>query len=113
MTGTMVPHRSKAMEMRFHWLRCREAQSQFRYLWRRGALNRADYFTKHFPLAHHQECCSEYLVHAAEGSAACSWHMIFCVDKLLESRARAHRSHVLRGCVDHPSPEYVPRACTS
>ena len=45
--GTMVPKRSKAMDMRFHWLRCREAQKQIQFLWRRGETNRADYHTKH------------------------------------------------------------------
>jgi hypothetical protein len=43
------------MDMRFHWLRCREAQDQFRVYWRRGPDNRADYWTKHHCAAHHVE----------------------------------------------------------
>ena len=46
-TNNIQPHRTKAMDMRFHWLRDREAQQQFRWLWRSGSTNLADYFTKH------------------------------------------------------------------
>jgi hypothetical protein len=42
------------MDMRFHWLRCRDAQGQFRYYWRPGTQNLADYFTKHHPATHHK-----------------------------------------------------------
>jgi len=41
------------MDMRFHWLRCREAQNQFRFFWRQGKTNLADYWTKHHCAAHH------------------------------------------------------------
>ena len=41
------PKRTKAMDMRFHWLRDCEAQGQFRIYWRLGKTNLADYFTKH------------------------------------------------------------------
>lgn len=51
---TMTPRRSKSIDMRFHWLKCREAQQQFRILWAPGATNLADYFTKHFSPAHHR-----------------------------------------------------------
>ena len=60
--GTMVPKKSKAMDMRFHWLRCREAQKQLQFLWRHGSTNRADYHTKHHPSCHHRIKRSEYLV---------------------------------------------------
>jgi hypothetical protein len=43
------------MDMRFHWLRCREAQNQFRFFWRPGKTNLADYWTKHHCAAHHIE----------------------------------------------------------
>ena len=39
--------------MHFQWLRCRDAQGQFRYYWRPGTQNLADYFTKHHPATHH------------------------------------------------------------
>ena len=50
----IVPKRTKAMDMRFHWLRDRECQEQFRIYWRPGKLNYADYRTKHHPGKHHQ-----------------------------------------------------------
>ncbi len=47
------PKRTKAMDMRFHWLRDREMQGQLRFFWKPGKTNLADYFTKHHPPAHH------------------------------------------------------------
>ena len=55
------PKRTKAMDMRFHWLRDREAQGQFRIHWRPGKTNLADYFTKHHPPAHHVNVRTEFL----------------------------------------------------
>ena len=37
------PKRTKAMDMRFHWLRDRETLKQFRIYWRPGRMNYADY----------------------------------------------------------------------
>ena len=54
-TNNIQPRRTKAMDMRFHWLRCRDSQDQFRYYWRPGPTNRADYWTKHHCAAHHIE----------------------------------------------------------
>ena len=48
------PKRTKAMDMRLHWLRDRECQEQFRIYWRQGRLNYADYWTKHHPAKHHK-----------------------------------------------------------
>jgi hypothetical protein len=52
--GTMTPKASKSMDQRFQWLKCRQAQRQFLYLWRLGSTNRADYTSKHHPAKHHQ-----------------------------------------------------------
>eukprot|EP00957_Ditylum_brightwellii_P064504 4895269-Ditylum_brightwellii.AAC.1 len=54
-TGAMLPKRSKAMDMRFHWLRCRAAQTQFNIKWRKGKHNKADYASLHHPPAVHQQ----------------------------------------------------------
>ena len=51
--STIIPKRTKAMDMRFHWLRCREAQGQFRFFWAPGSDNLADYSTKHHPPQYH------------------------------------------------------------
>jgi hypothetical protein len=55
------PKRTKAMDMRFHWLCDHEAQDQFRIYWRLGGMNIADYFTKHHPPAHHVNVRAEFL----------------------------------------------------
>ena len=43
LTNKIRPNATKAMDMRFHWLRCREGQQQLRYLWRPRRTNLADY----------------------------------------------------------------------
>ena len=55
LTNKIMPKALKAMDMRFHWLRCRNTQGQFRYYWRPGTQNLADYFTKHHPASHHMQ----------------------------------------------------------
>ena len=59
--GKITPKRTKAMDMRFHWLRDRECQEQFCFYWRPGRLNYADYWTKHHPAAHHRNAREEFL----------------------------------------------------
>jgi hypothetical protein len=58
---TVKQKRSKAMDMRFYWIRDRIRQKQFNVFWRKGALNRADYMTKHHPAQHHRKIRSAYL----------------------------------------------------
>eukprot|EP00804_Cyclotella_cryptica_P018237 CCRYP_005972-RC/>CCRYP_005972-RC protein AED:0.07 eAED:0.01 QI:0/-1/0/1/-1/0/1/0/582 len=60
-TNTIQPKRTKAMDMRFHWLRCRTNQKQFRTYWRAGATNLADYVTKHHAPIHHRTVRALYL----------------------------------------------------
>jgi hypothetical protein len=54
LTNKLLPKALKAMDMRFHWLRCCNAQDQFHYYWRSSIQNLADYFTKHHPTSHHK-----------------------------------------------------------
>ena len=49
------------MDMRFYWIRDRAKQGQFRIHWKKGALNLADYFTKHHPTPHHVDVRPTYL----------------------------------------------------
>jgi hypothetical protein len=37
--GTMTAKASKSMNQCLHWLNCRDAQRQFKYLWQKGILN--------------------------------------------------------------------------
>ena len=54
------PKCTNAMDMRFHWLRDRECQKQFKFYWRPGKLNYADYWTKHFTAAYHVNIRPEF-----------------------------------------------------
>jgi hypothetical protein len=60
------PKRTKLMDMRYHWLRNQEAQAQFRFYWKPGKTNLADYFTKHHTPAHHRNVQKEFLTKYAE-----------------------------------------------
>ncbi len=59
--STMTPKASKSNDQRFNWLKCCNAQRQFKYLWRKGILNRADYASKHHPARHHQNVRPFYI----------------------------------------------------
>ena len=37
--NTILPWKIKSMDLQFHWLRCQEAQSIFRYYWTPGLIN--------------------------------------------------------------------------
>jgi hypothetical protein len=54
LTNKIMPKALKAMDMQFHWLCCREAQDQYRFDWRPGTQNLANYWTKHHPASHHK-----------------------------------------------------------
>jgi hypothetical protein len=60
-TDTVKQKRSKAIDMRFYWIRDRVSQGQFNIYWSKGKTNRADYFSKHHPASHHQAIRSTYL----------------------------------------------------
>ena len=57
----ITPKRSKAMDMRFHWLKDRECRHQFKFYWQPGKLNHADYWTKHHSATHHVNVRKEFL----------------------------------------------------
>jgi hypothetical protein len=58
---TVKQKRSKAIDMRFYWVRDRVRQGQFIIYWQRGSDNLAVYFTKHHPPSHHRRMRSRYL----------------------------------------------------
>ena len=51
---TIKQKRSKAMDMRFYWIKDRVEQGQFLIYWRPGSENLGDYFTKHHSPSHHR-----------------------------------------------------------
>jgi hypothetical protein len=52
--GAIKQKRTKAMDMRFYWIKDRVKQGQFNVYWGPGFQNLADYFTKNHSLAHHK-----------------------------------------------------------
>ena len=50
----IVTKQLKSMELRLHWLRCREAQNKFRFYWDKGLNNWGDYHTKQHPPVYHK-----------------------------------------------------------
>jgi hypothetical protein len=63
--GTIKQKCTKAMDMRFYWMKDRVKQGQFKMYWGPGFQNVADYFTKHHSPAHHKRIRNEY-IHAGE-----------------------------------------------
>ena len=58
---TIKANKSRAMDMRLHWIQDRAQQRQFNVTWAPGKLNKADYFTKlHAPI-HHRRMRFVYL----------------------------------------------------
>ena len=53
--------KSKAMDMRFHWIKDRVSQKHFLVYWESGMTNKGDYYTKHFPASHHTQVRSQYV----------------------------------------------------
>jgi hypothetical protein len=61
--------RSKAFDMRYHWLKDRIQQKQFNLYWAPGKNNSADYFSKHHPPAHHKLMRYTYLQRPAPSTS--------------------------------------------
>jgi hypothetical protein len=80
---TIKQKRTKAMDMRFFWIKDRMKQGQFNVYWGPGFQNLADYFTKHLSPAQHKRIRNVY-IHA--GERPISWKGI--------------PHSVLRGCVN-------------
>jgi hypothetical protein len=80
--GTIKQKCTKAMDMRFYWIKDRVKQGQFNVYWGPGYQNLADYFTKHHSPAHHKRMHKIY-IHADE-------HPI---------NRKGIRDSALRGCV--------------
>ena len=47
--NTIIKRKTKTMNMQYHWLRCREAQGQFRFFWAPGSDILANHITKNSP----------------------------------------------------------------
>ena len=53
--------KSKAWDMRLHWLRDKEAMTELKVLWSTGKKNNGDYFTKNHSIIHHRKMRPQYI----------------------------------------------------
>ena len=60
--SAMREKRSKSWDMKYNWLRDRQAQQQFEIKWQKGTTNQADYFTKHHPPSYHKLKRHDYIL---------------------------------------------------
>ena len=67
---TMVPKKAKNYDLRFNWLKCREAQKQFDLIWKKGKVNRADFHSKNHPIHVYNEQRGNFVVTPATAPAA-------------------------------------------
>jgi hypothetical protein len=99
---TNKPKRSRAMDMRFHWIRDKIDNGDLKVIWRDGNSNLADYFTKTHPSHHYSTCRSTY----AGPSAPETWSSII----LSRSKSRKLIFHSpvakLKGCIDKYNVKY-------
>jgi hypothetical protein len=63
--GTIKQKRTKAIDMRFYWIKDRVKQGQFNVYWGPGYQHLADYSTTHHSPAHHKSM-REIYIHASE-----------------------------------------------
>jgi hypothetical protein len=57
---TLTAKKSKAIAMRYHWIRDRVRLGEFLVQWKPGSENRADFFTKHLPVHKFREASIFY-----------------------------------------------------
>lgn len=55
--------RSKAIDMRYHWIRDQVAQGKLQVKWEKGSANLADYFTKAHPVSHYNVMRRTYYIY--------------------------------------------------
>ena len=59
--NTVKQKRSKAIDMRYHWIRDQVTQRKISVNWQPGSVNLADFFTKANPVHHHKLIRSRYV----------------------------------------------------
>ena len=65
-TSNMKPRKTRAMDMRYHWIRDRVQQGQFNVYWKSGLENLlGDYFSKKHCEKHHRRMRKKFLLQTA------------------------------------------------
>jgi hypothetical protein len=100
LTKSIRPKLSKAFDMRFHWMKDRIQQQEFHLYWEKGALNMADYFTKHHPPRHHKLMRHKYLQKENTNPTqhGCATSMEYPKNEITRHDC-AHATINVRGCV--------------
>ena len=80
---SMRQKRSKAWDMRYHWIRDRTAQGQFHFYWAKGLLNWADYFTKHHSPTYHTATRPHYILKNHLASQSVSTSILYSIQNVL------------------------------
>jgi hypothetical protein len=87
--GTIKQKKSKAMDMRWHWLKCRARQGQFLVYYRPGKENLADPFTKHHTPAHLDVMTPKFLLRTEQLAHAVIHHIVpGCVSSVTPNQTR-------------------------
>ena len=74
LNSTMKQKHSKAIDMRFHWIKDRVSQKQFLVYWRPGQNNSADFVSKHHSPQHHKTMRSKFFVNLVATSILSQVH---------------------------------------
>jgi hypothetical protein len=102
--STVRMKRSKAFDMRYHWLGDREQQKQFNLYWAPGSTNSADYFSKHHPPAHHRKMRFVYLLRKISKSSSVTSSARGCVSPSgFHPPGSLSTEHMSRSRSDHSS----------
>ena len=96
--STVKQRRSKAIDMRFYWVRDRSEKGEFLVYWRKGVDNDADYFTKHHSPAHHRKMRNRYLHEKSDENSTDTVPQRGCVDN---GTAHNPLPSILRASVIH------------
>ena len=101
---TIKQKRSKAMDMRFDWIKCRVKQNHFRVHWRPGHENLADYHTKHHSPTHHRHMRPTFLLPEPTQTPQKLNALRGCVKSHAQARAHHARLHTAQHKPEHPEP---------
>jgi hypothetical protein len=97
MNDTIRRQRSRAIDMRYHWVRDRVVQKHFNIYWEPGSKNLGDYFTKHHAPSHHKHMRPTYLAQALLSLNPSA--LRGCVNPNPIQRTTDRRSESQPGCV--------------
>jgi hypothetical protein len=92
-----MPKALKAMDMRFHWLRCCEAHDQYCFYWRAGTQNLVDYWTKHHPASHNKAFWPQILTSSKNTANKSFFKNILLTPVFVEQMAAQQQSIAAKG----------------